>query len=130
MKAVIGIGFRSGATVEHIDAAIRAAAATAGLEPAACRLAVPVDKADFAPLRAAVSRLGLPLDAVEEGALRLTQPHLFTCSIRVMDKRGIGSVAEACALAALGQGGRLIGPRTIAPEGTVTTAVAILGDQP
>ncbi|MFT4151918.1 MAG: precorrin methylase, partial [Paracoccaceae bacterium] len=38
------------------------------------------------------------------------------------------SVAEACALAALGPGARLAGPRSISGDGMATAALALFGE--
>jgi cobalt-precorrin 5A hydrolase len=47
-----------------------------------------------------------------------------TQSPRVQALRGVGSVAEAAALAAAGPGARLLGPRAVSACGTATAALA------
>jgi cobalt-precorrin 5A hydrolase len=48
----------------------------------------------------------------------------ITQSPRVQALRGVGSVAEAAALAAAGPNARLLGPRAVSACGTATAALA------
>lgn len=113
---VAGFGFRSGATL----AALRDALARAGGADGVTHLATLAGKVDgLGPLAVA---LDLPVVAIADAALR-DQPTL-TRSERVQALKGVGSVAEAAALAAAGPGARLRGPRVVSSDGTATAAIA------
>lgn len=113
---VAGFGFRSGASL----AALRDALARAGGPEGVTHLATLSAKAGgLGPLAQA---LNLPILALEPEALQ-GQPTL-TRSDRVEALYGTGSVAEAAALAAAGQGARLRGPRAVSADGTATAAIA------
>jgi cobalt-precorrin 5A hydrolase len=113
---VAGFGFRSGVTL----AALQDALARAGGPDGVTHLATLAGKAEgLAPLGLA---LGLPVVAVTDGALR--GQATLTRSGRVQALKGVGSVAEAAALAAAGTGGRLRGPRAVSADGTATAAIA------
>ncbi len=112
---VAGFGFRSGVTL----AALRDALGKAGGE-GVTHLATLAAKAEgLAPLGRA---LGLPVVALEPDRLRGVAT--VTRSDRVEALFGTGSVAEAAALAAAGQGARLRGPRAVSADGTATAAIA------
>jgi cobalt-precorrin 5A hydrolase len=109
-KTVIaGIGCRRGCPGADIEAALRLAFAAAG-RPADA-LAAPAFKAEEPGLREAAARLGLPLLLVDADALDAAQPRCVTFSEAAGRAVGAASVAEGCALAASGEGGRLILPR-------------------
>jgi cobalt-precorrin 5A hydrolase len=113
---VAGFGFRAGVTLS----ALRDALSRAGGPQGVTHLATLADKvAGLEPLALA---LDLPLVALAPEALRsqLTP----TRSDRVVALFGTGSVAEAAALAAAGQGARLRGPRAVSADGTATAAIA------
>jgi cobalt-precorrin 5A hydrolase len=113
---VAGFGCRSGVTL----AALQDALARAGGPDGVTHLATLTAKA--AALEPLARALALPLLALEPGLLR-GQPTLGR-SDRVEDMFGTGSVAEAAALAAAGQGARLWGPRAVSADGTATAAIA------
>lgn len=75
-----------------------------------------------AGLRALGAKLGLPVVAVPDGALRGVAT--LSQSGRVRGLYGTGSVAEAVALVAAGPGARLWGPRAVSADGMATAAVA------
>jgi cobalt-precorrin 5A hydrolase len=66
--------------------------------------------------------LGLPVVAVSEADLQAQDT--LTRSGRVQALKGVGSVAEAAALAVAGLGARLRGPRVVSADGTATAAIA------
>jgi cobalt-precorrin 5A hydrolase len=113
---VAGFGFRGGVTLDALADALARAGGAGGVT----HLATLAEKAEaLAPLGQA---LGLPVVAVAETALRgLATP---TRSGRVQALKGVGSVAEAAALAAAGPGARLRGPRVVSADGTATAAIA------
>ncbi|MBS3981350.1 MAG: cobalamin biosynthesis protein [Rhodobacteraceae bacterium] len=113
---VAGFGFRSGVTL----AALQDALARAGGSGEVTHLATLAAKAKgLAPL---AEVLGLPVVALSDAAL--TGQATLTRSDRVQAMFGTGSVAEAAALAAAGQGARLRGPRAVSADGTATAAIA------
>lgn len=114
---VAGFGFRGSADVASCEAAL--ALAQHG-HPPVTALAAPDDKAPLlAPLAQA---LGIPLIAL--AADRLTGLATPTRSQASLDARGTGSVAEAAALVAVGDGARLIARRCISPDRRATCAIA------
>ena len=113
---VAGFGLRTGATL----AALQDALARAGGPEGVTHLATLAAKAPaLAPLGRA---LGLPVVALPPEALR--GQATSTRSALVEGLFGVGSVAEATALAAAGPGARLRGPRWVSADGTATAAIA------
>lgn len=117
---VIGIGFRKGATAAQLTDALRRALS----EGPAASIATPDDKAASPALIAAAAMVGLPIQPIALDALVAADRLCLTQSAKVAEKRGVGSVAEASALAACWPEARLIAPRVIAADGHVTTARA------
>ena len=116
MIVVAGFGFRTGATLD----ALRDALAMAGGPEGVTHLATLSTKAEA--LEPLGRLLALPVVALGPEALRgIWTP---TRSDRVAALFGTGSVAEAAALAAAGQGARLRGPRAVSADGTATAAIA------
>jgi cobalt-precorrin 5A hydrolase len=122
---VAGFGFRAGATVAAMRAALDLA--RHGLPPVT-HLATLHDKAEaLAPLARA---LGLPVVAVDAlGPAPAPAPALGpaptpTTSSASLAARGVGSVAEASALCAAGDGAHLLRPRQISPDRMATCAIA------
>lgn len=113
---VAGFGCRADTPLASLEAALRLAAGDR--QPAL--LAAPADRhALVAPLAA---RLGLPLLAIEPAMLcAMPTPTRSPVSLA---RRGVGSVAEAAALAAAGPGARLLQPRCISPDRRATCAIA------
>ncbi|MES2539297.1 MAG: cobalamin biosynthesis protein [Pseudomonadota bacterium] len=113
---VAGFGFRAGATL----AALQDALAKAGGPVGVTHLATLAAKADgLVPLGQA---LDLPVVALAPERLRSVAT--LTRSDRVEVLFGTGSIAEAAALAAAGQGARLRAPRAVSADGTATAAIA------
>ncbi len=113
---VAGFGCRAGATLASLEAALELAAGELHL----ALLATPADRFDLvAPL---ADKLGLRLLAIEESALRsMDTPTRSPVSLA---RRGVGSVAEAAALAAAGTGARIVERRRISPDAQATCAIA------
>jgi cobalt-precorrin 5A hydrolase len=116
---VAGFGFRGAATVDSL----RSALALAGGAPDA--LAAPEDMADAPCLRELAEALRLPVLAVGPDALAAADT--VTASARIRASRGTGSVAEAAALAAAGDGARLLGPRSVSEDRRAACAIASAG---
>jgi cobalt-precorrin 5A hydrolase len=113
---VAGFGFRSGATLVALQDALERAGGPEGVT----HLATLADKAvGLEPLALA---LAIPLVSLPSAALQ--GQRTLTRSDRVETLFGTGSVAEAAALAAAGQGARLRGPRVVSADGMATAAIA------
>lgn len=117
---VAGFGFKKGTDVGALrDALARAQAAA----PHVSALATVADKtAELEPL---ARELNLPLIAVE--AERLAAIRTMTVSQASLDAHATGSVAEASALAAAGEGARLVAPRHVSADRKATCAIAMGG---
>lgn len=123
-----GLGFRPGTDGDAIAACLGAALARAGLQASAvARLATIAARADEGALLGLAAAWGLPVLAVPDDALRGMEAGCATRSTRVSALYGVGSVAEAAALAAAGAGAHLVLPRLVL--GPVTCALAE-GDGP
>ncbi len=110
---VAGFGFRGSASLASL---LDAFAQTGG---AADAIATVVDKA---PGLAELTRhLGLPLIAVSRSDLGA---QVRPGSDRVTGLYGTGSVAESAALAAAGQGARLVVARVVSADGMAVAALA------
>jgi cobalt-precorrin 5A hydrolase len=124
-RVIVGVGFRSAATPRSIlDAVDAACAAAGGLKPQA--LATAADKAAETALVEAAAALGAPVIAISPAAFAAADAAVETRSAKVEAARGVGSVCEAAALAALGPGARLAARRRLSPDGAAAAAVAVL----
>lgn len=111
-----GFGFRDSATVASFQAAL----AATGQRPDV--VATAEDKADAAALRAFAAEVGVRIVAIP--LADLGQHKAVTQAPNQPARYGPLSLAEACALAAIGPGGRLIRARLISQDGRVTVALA------
>ncbi|WP_343527343.1 cobalamin biosynthesis protein [Sphingomonas sp.] len=111
---IAGFGCRAGASPESF----RSALAAVGVRPD--RLAVPADR--LALIAAFAEAEGLAVLPVAADRLRgIDTP---TRSAVSHAARGVGSVAEAVALAAAGPGARIMTPRVISSDRMATCAIA------
>lgn len=111
---VAGFGFRGAATMESLADAYAKAGPAQVAATAADK--VPGTFSAFAQAR------GLNIRAVTAEDLVVQQT--ATQSFTSLAERGTGSVAEAAALAAAGDGARLIASRVISDDGCATCALA------
>jgi cobalt-precorrin 5A hydrolase len=119
----LGIGCRRNAPVEDIEAVITQALSAASLSAAAIDvIATENEKATEPALVEAARRLGCPLRGFAASELASMSDLAVTRSERVQRLKGVPSVAETAALAAIGRGGRLIVPRVA--NATATCALA------
>jgi len=119
----LGIGCRRNASVEDIEAVIAKALGAASLTAAAISVvATESDKAGEPGLVEVARRLDRPLVGIVASELAKMSDLAVTRSERVQQEKGVPSVAETAALAAVGQGGRLILPRLA--NATATCALA------
>jgi cobalt-precorrin 5A hydrolase len=118
-----GIGCKRGASAPDIEAAIRAALARANITADALDvIATSETKSAEAGIRTAAEKLGVAVVIVPESDLTLAGERVETHSERVLALTGVGSVAEAAALAAAGPSANLISPRLA--MGSATCALA------
>jgi cobalt-precorrin 5A hydrolase len=120
---VAGVGFRTGVTPDEIvDLVERAMSEAAVAQETLTRLATAAARADEAGFRTAAQRLGLPVAAVDCAAMARSADKVVTVSSRVMAAYGVGSVAEAAALACAGPDARLLVPRIASARATCAIA--------
>jgi cobalt-precorrin 5A hydrolase len=118
-----GIGCRRGAPASDIEAAIHAALMRARINADALDVIATIDaKSAEAGIRAVAEKLGAALIVVPACELAAANTRVETHSERVSALIGVGSVAEAAALAAAGSASKLIVPRIIV--GAATCALA------
>jgi cobalt-precorrin 5A hydrolase len=118
-----GIGLRPGTGESDIRACLDLALARFDLtaDAVGC-LATTAVRASEAGLVELAGRLGVPVVAIPDEALRGEDAGCATRSTRVVSLYGVGSVAEAAALAAAGARASLVLPRIAL--GRVTCALA------
>ncbi len=114
---VAGFGWRAAARLSSLEAALTAAR---GDHPPIDALAAPADRMPL--LHALGLRLGLPVIAIPPASL--PDAETVTRSAASLAARGTGSVSEACALAAMGAGARLLAARHVSPDRLATCAIA------
>lgn len=109
---IAGFGCRAEATAESF----RSALAATGMRPDA--LAVPADRVGvIAPFAGGIAVHAITVDLLQG----IDTPTRSTVS---MAARGVGSVAEAVALAAAGPGARIVVARVISSDRMATCAIA------
>ena len=119
---IAGIGCKAGVSAADVLAAIDAALSKNGaMREDLEALAVIAHKAEEQGVAAAAEKLGLPLRVMELAGEVAT----LTASERSFAATGQGSASEAAALAAAGNGGRLLGARVVV--GPVTCALSERG---
>ncbi|ABD87440.1 cobalamin biosynthesis protein [Rhodopseudomonas palustris] len=122
-RLVIGLGFRNEAPAASIGEVLEAARAQAG--GAADTIAVPDDKSVHAGLVNAALAAGLPIEPIAAEAMWDADADITTRSAASAKHRGVGSVCEAAALAAAGDGARLVVSRIVSADRSATAAAAI-----
>ena len=120
---IAGVGFRRSVAAEEIvmlvEQALERSALTHG---ALAKLATIEALADLPAFTKAARRLAVAAIAVEEQALFAAAPHVRTQSVRSLAAHGVGSVAEAAALAAAGPGATLVLERIASASATCALA--------
>jgi cobalt-precorrin 5A hydrolase len=118
-----GIGCKRGAPASDIEAAIRAALTRAQIGADALDVVATIEgKSAEVGIRVAAEKFGVSVVVVPELELAAASDRVETHSQRVSALLGVGSVAEAAALAAAGPASKLIVPRLIV--GAATCALA------
>ena len=122
-RVIAGLGCRRDCPAADILLVVRDASALA--QRAVDALAVPAFKADEPGVVEAARALALPLIPVDRLALQGAQGRCLTRSDVAQHATGFASVAEGCALAAAGDGARLLLPRIAGPRATCALAEAV-----
>lgn len=115
---VAGFGFRDGAGLDSLLAALDEAGGGDGL----LAIATVRDKADAPVFHALADHLALPVETVDKDALAWAV--VDTQSEKSREMYGTGSLSEAVALIAAGPRARLVSPRRISPDRMATCAIA------
>lgn len=118
---VAGLGLRSGASSADIVGLLRRAEKESGRSIQL--VVVPEFKQQLAALREALSILRLPMITASRARLERLQARCPTQSVAALAATGLASVAEACALAALREGGKLVLPRIATAQTTCAIAI-------
>ncbi|MHB8283741.1 MAG: cobalamin biosynthesis protein [Caulobacteraceae bacterium] len=121
---VAGLGFRTACPAEELIALIGQAEQTHGVVVGA--LAAPDFKTQAPELLRAAKMLGLAVVAVTPAAMVEAQPLCLTRSPAALAVLGVAAVSEACALAAAGVGGRLLGPKRTSASATCALAQGLV----
>ncbi|WP_412550674.1 cobalamin biosynthesis protein [Shimia sp. MIT910701] len=112
---VAGFGFRASATEHSLSDALALTAAKVDA------IATPADKAKSKTLQSFAQAHNLPVLEIEAGAMQAVETP--TQSAKVHEQSGTGSVAEACALAALNNA-CLTTSRVVSADRLATCAIA------
>ena len=123
----IGLAGRRGVDADAAVALVRQALARWRVDFGDATLIAPAREEDRAAFEKVATTLGLALVFVAMDALQARKDDVLTQSPRVLAMFGVGSVAEALALAGAGAGSRLLGPR-LATE-RLTCAIARAAEQ-
>jgi cobalt-precorrin 5A hydrolase len=119
----LGIGCRRNAPAADIQAVMAHALTAASLSAVAITVIATADDKMAEPgLIEAARRLGCRLVGIAPNELAMVSDSVVTRSERVQSLKGVPSVAETAALAAVGRGARLILPRV--SNATATCALA------
>ncbi len=119
---IAGVGLRPGTSEADILACLDLTLAQAGLAQAPIRLATLASRFGEPGLSAAARSRNVELVAIPDAALAGFEAACATRSTRIAGLYGVGSVAEAAALAAAGPGAVLVQPRIATTR--VTCALA------
>ncbi|MCJ2123979.1 cobalamin biosynthesis protein [Methylobacterium sp. J-077] len=123
-QLVAGIGFRRGTDADEIAALItRALGAVGAARADLVAIATAADRATEPSIRQAAAQYGLAPCPVEAAALEACDAKIVTRSARIERLRGVGSLAEAAALAAAGPESRLALPRIASAGATCALAI-------
>ena len=122
-----GIGSRKGVSEQQVLDAIRTALAKHQLDLSSLGgLATASLKRDEIAIQSAARQLGLPLIIIGDAELARAGTDTPSRSELSLALTGVASVSEAAALAAVGEGARLLGPRLLLDS--VSCALAISGE--
>jgi cobalt-precorrin 5A hydrolase len=121
---VAGIGCRRGASAEAIGQIVEAALAGCRLERSQLNaLATAAEKGEEPGIRDTAGRLALPLILVAAEDLARAADKALSFSQRVLDLKGVPSIAETAAIAAAGRNARLLAARISNKEAACAIAI-------
>jgi cobalt-precorrin 5A hydrolase len=127
-RIVAGIGFRRATPPAEIIALLHRALGEAGLAPGRlAAIATAADRAAEPAIREAAAAFGLTPTALDADDLTAVDARVVTRSERIEASRGVGSVAEAAALACAGAAARLVLPRIASAGATCALADPVSG---
>lgn len=119
-----GVGSRRNVSADEIEAAVHLALRSFSVAASSLEiLATEREKAGTAVYVEAARRLGLTLIGVSSGDLGHAADRVLTRSARVLEAKGVPSIAEAAALCAAGAHARLLGARVATARATCAIAV-------
>lgn len=121
---VAGVGFRRDVSADELEKVVRLALGV--LQLSAERLdavATESEKATDPAIGAAARRLSARLVACTVEELDRVAGEVLTPSKRVLEAKGVPSIAEASALVVAGRNGRLLGTRVATAQATCAIAV-------
>ncbi len=121
--SVAGFGFREAATTDSLRGALQEALAQSAAPITLTALATAWDKAAAPTFVRFAAEWGLPVLAIPAAALHVQPAH---ASAHVPARYGRHSLAESSALAAVGPGAQLQGPRCVSPDRLATAAIAFV----
>jgi cobalt-precorrin 5A hydrolase len=107
----IGVGGRKGVNAQALAALTQDAAARCGVDLERAAFAALAGREDEEEFRKAAGLVGAALVLLPLEKLRGREADLLTHSPRVKAMFGVGSLVEALALVAAGEGSRLLAPR-------------------
>lgn len=115
---VAGFGFRLGASIDSLQNAYDKARGNVEADA----IATLAEKSSSSKFGAFADGLGLPISA--EPLEELQKQQTPTHSDAAFEKYGVGSMAEAAALSAAGDGAMLLGARVVSDDQMATCALA------
>ncbi|MEM8551066.1 MAG: precorrin-3B C(17)-methyltransferase [Pseudomonadota bacterium] len=125
-SVVVGMGAERGADPSAAVALLHKTLEEAGIDARAVACVASLDvKADETALHAAAQSLGVPLRVFGKDALAEQEARLERPSQVVLQAVGVSGVAEGAALAACGEGGTLLVPKTAHDRLTIAVASAL-----
>jgi cobalamin biosynthesis protein CbiG len=110
-RYAIGIGARKNIDARELAILVREVAARHGVELQSATLATIVARGDEPGLQGAARLLDMAVVFLSLENLRARGNDVLTRSARIQEMFGVGSVAEAAALAGAGSGSTLLAPR-------------------
>jgi len=111
-RFAIGVGARRGADAQSIAHLVAQVADRAGVALQSCEMFTLESKREDEGLIDAARLLQMKIEFLPLAALLARKDDVLTKSTRVEAMTGVGSVAEAAALAGAGRGSVLVAPRT------------------
>jgi cobalamin biosynthesis protein CbiG len=128
-RYAIGIGARRDIDARELAGFVRDVAARHGVDLQSATLATIEARCDELGLQGAARLLDMPVVFLSLENLRARGKDVQTRSARVEEMFGVGSVAEAAALAAAGSGSILLAPRVATARLACAIARAIEGGE-